>query len=98
MDGQRKGLGRGLASLIPVKKDEVAVTTPPGVGTGGPVGGLMVPVSSIVPNPLQPRKFFDQHKIEELAQSVREKGVIVPVLAIRRGARFELVAGGGGLR
>lgn len=85
MEGQKKGLGRGLASLIPVRKEE-----PP---KGEVTSLLMLPVSEIIPSLLQPRKFFDEQKIGELAQSIREKGVIAPIVVTRRDGKYELVSG-----
>lgn len=85
MEGQKKGLGRGLASLIPVRKEE-----PPKEEV---TSLLMLPVSEIIPSLLQPRKFFDEQKIGELAQSIREKGVIAPIVVTRRDGKYELVSG-----
>jgi len=45
------------------------------------------------PSPYQPRRIFDEARLEELAQSIREQGVIQPIVVRRRGDRFELVAG-----
>lgn len=85
MEGSRKGLGRGLASLIPVKEEAPGETERKGL--------LMVPISEIVSNPLQPRKFFDQQKIDELSASIREKGVLVPIMVTRKNDRYEIVSG-----
>ncbi len=85
MELQRKGLGRGIASLIPVR-NEIAEKR-----EGGPF--LMIPLSEIVSNPLQPRKFFDQERIAELSVSIREKGVLVPILVTGRNGKYELVSG-----
>jgi ParB family transcriptional regulator, chromosome partitioning protein len=54
---------------------------------------LQVPVNEIEPSPHQPRHIFDHAKLEELAQSIRENGVIQPLILRRRDNRFELVAG-----
>lgn len=62
-----KGLGRGLDALIPMEEDTFAKT---------PVG---IRISDIEPNPRQPRQDFDPEKLEELAQSIRENGVITPL-------------------
>lgn len=79
---ERKALGRGIAALIPEKaseqkKEEI----------------LYAPVDLIRPNPFQPREDFDTQAIEELAQSIREKGIIQPLLVRRKGDYFELIAG-----
>ena len=80
---RRSGLGRGLGALIP---SEV---------TGEPGSALIeVPLSRIIPNSFQPRKHFDEEQLASLTASVRELGVLQPVLV--RPAddeRYELVAG-----
>lgn len=52
-----------------------------------------VPVTQIVPGPVQPRHGFDEAKLTELADSIRQHGVVQPLLVRPRGDRFELVAG-----
>lgn len=54
---------------------------------------LEVPVDSISVNPYQPRRHFDQKKLEELAKSIKEQGVIQPIIVRRLGSGYELVAG-----
>jgi ParB family chromosome partitioning protein len=79
--GRRSGLGRGLEALIPV--------------TDLPASGLtQVPVSAIVPNPMQPRTFLDPEALEELAVSIREHGLIQPLIVTQQGPeRYQLIAG-----
>ncbi|HNW38832.1 MAG TPA: ParB/RepB/Spo0J family partition protein [Candidatus Omnitrophota bacterium] len=82
---ERKALGKGLSALIPeitadtslVKKEEIIYVSP----------------TQIKPNPFQPREDFDEQNIEELAQSIKEKGVIQPLLVRRKGDNYELIAG-----
>ena len=77
----RQALGRGLKALIPqaedVKGEEIR----------------QIPVSAIEPNPYQPRRSFDQEGLEELAASIKEKGVLQPITVRGKGETFELVAG-----
>jgi len=75
---KRGGLGRGLSSLIPGAEDR---------------GLLEVPVSAILPNKRQPRKDFPEETLTALARSIREVGVLQPVVVRRRDGGFELVAG-----
>ena len=75
---KRGGLGRGLSSLIPGAEDR---------------GLLEVPVSAILPNKRQPRKDFPEEGLAALARSIREVGVLQPVVVRRRNGGFELVAG-----
>ncbi len=81
-------LGRGLAALI----GEVGVeSAPPSTGRGS----RTLPVAFLRPNPLNPRKAFDDTELDELTASVREKGVVQPLL-VRPGGdtdTFEIVAG-----
>lgn len=81
---ERRALGKGLSALIPEK----AV-----VGETHKEEIIYVQSGQIKPNPFQPREDFDQQSIEELAQSIKEKGVIQPLLVRRRGDDYELIAG-----
>lgn len=81
---KRGGLGRGLSALIPGA---------PEAGEG-PSGLLEVPVNAVAPNPRQPRTRFDDEAIEALAASIREVGILQPVVVRRSGdAAYELIAG-----
>jgi ParB family transcriptional regulator, chromosome partitioning protein len=90
----RKALGRGLASLIPSAVNrEVAVA--PELRTVEPRQGEIqhVALDKIVRNPTQPRTQFDPITIRELATSIRERGVLQPVLLRPSGGAFQIVAG-----
>ncbi len=76
-------LGRGLEALIP--KAEKTESTPVGVVT--------IALDRIKTNPHQPRKYFDDTALEELAASIREKGVITPVTVRQDGDQYILIAG-----
>lgn len=81
---QRKALGKGLGALIPDLPDKLE---------GKPEGMLLVDLDEIRPNPLQPRRSFDQEKIEELAGSIRENGILQPLIVKKLREGFELIAG-----
>lgn len=84
----RRGLGRGLSALL----DEVDAPAGEAPRTAGTTE---IPVEVVRPNPNQPRRRFDEAELEELAQSIREKGVLQPIL-VRPGAQggdYEIVAG-----
>ncbi len=90
----RKALGRGLASLIPSAVNrEVAVA--PELRAVEPRQGEIqhVALDKIVRNPAQPRTQFDPTTIRELATSIRERGVLQPVLVRPSGGAFQIVAG-----
>lgn len=78
---KRRSLGRGLDSLIP-KKLETEST-----------GYQMVSTDLLKPNPSQPRKQFEQGALEELAESIKENGVIQPLIVRKENGGFEIVAG-----
>lgn len=90
MDATRKGLGRGIASLIPVKRELV---TPANADPHETMPYQMVALEDIIPNPNQPRKYFDEKKIDELAASIKEKGVLLPLMVTQKNSKYELVSG-----
>lgn len=82
------GLGRGLGSILP----DIADLEPK--GKGGDVAVNLIAVESIYPNPYQPRKDFDAAELQDLAQSIKEQGVITPVTLRRMpDGTYQLVAG-----
>ena len=81
---ERRALGKGLSALIPEKVLE---------SNGRKEEIVYVQSEQIKPNPFQPREDFDQQSIEELAQSIKSKGVIQPLLVRRKGDSYELIAG-----
>ena len=75
----KKGLGRGLSSLIGDN-----VTT---------VKANKTSIGSIVRNPFQPRKNFDKEQMEELTNSIKERGIIQPIIVRKKADKFEIIAG-----
>jgi ParB family chromosome partitioning protein len=93
MSTQKKALGRGLGALIPSRPVAEAPPPPPPASQQGS-GLAMVPIEQISPNPLQPRKTFNDASIEELARSVREHGIIQPLVVTKIGDnKYRLIAG-----
>jgi ParB family chromosome partitioning protein len=80
MSMPKKGLGKGLGALIP----EVAEARR---------ADREVDVDRIMPSPFQPRRSFDEDKMEELTKSVQNQGIIQPLVVRPKGDRFELIAG-----
>ena len=80
---KRGGLGRGLSALIPGA---------PEAGEGAE-GLLEVPANAIAPNPKQPRSRFDDETLAELAASIREVGILQPIVVRRTDGGYEVVAG-----
>jgi len=87
MPAPKRGLGKGLAALIPAKPQKTALTSHP-EGTE-----KFLKVADIKPNRYQPRRRIKDESLNELAESIREKGVIEPVIVRRQGQGFELIAG-----
>jgi ParB family chromosome partitioning protein len=82
---ERKALGKGIGALIPELKVDSTIRKKEEI--------IYIHSEQIKPNPFQPREDFDQQNIEELAQSIKEKGVIQPLLVKRKGDNYELIAG-----
>jgi ParB family chromosome partitioning protein len=82
-DRRRPALGRGMAALLP------NAAPPPAAGRAV----LALPVEAVDRSKDQPRKRFDEAKLEELAASIREHGVVEPILVRRHGERYRIVAG-----
>jgi ParB family transcriptional regulator, chromosome partitioning protein len=80
--GKRRALGRGLGALIP------AAYTP-----ADTPGETLVSLAAIQPNPLQPRQTFAEDGLDELAESIRQKGILQPLLVRRVNGGYELIAG-----
>lgn len=90
----RKALGRGLSALIPPpSRGAPPAEGEPGterVADGAP---LFIPVARIAPSPSQPRKVFREEELSGLAVSIREQGVLQPLVVRRRGDGYELIIG-----
>jgi ParB family chromosome partitioning protein len=84
-----KGLGKGLSALL---GDTVRATPPAAVSPAG-TGVREVEVARIKPNPDQPRVHFDAASLDELAQSIGERGVLQPILLRPDGDNFQIIAG-----
>ena len=90
---KRKALGKGLSALLPARTPvSLQESTPHQTPSTGPAV-TQVPISSIDPNPLQPRVVFDAGRLQELANSIQANGIIQPLIVRKNGDRFELVAG-----
>lgn len=89
---KKTALGKGLDSLIPPVNNNVSAS-----GTDKPDGRdgseVLVKTSMIEPNKEQPRTNFDEDKLQELADSIKQFGLIEPLIVVDRGEHYELVAG-----
>ncbi len=86
---ERRGLGRGLSALMA----DVGMAEAASVRGGLAASVRDVPIEQVVPNPDQPRRRFDKVALAELAESIRERGVLQPLLVRERGEVYEIVAG-----
>lgn len=87
----KRGLGRGLSALM---SDVAEVSGPDEAGARNP--DRSIPIERVEPNPDQPRRLFDPEKLDDLAQSIREKGIIQPLVVRPHPTKpnaFEIVAG-----
>lgn len=82
-----------VSSALPAAKPQVNPQEQPGVNRDRHPGVALANVDEIVANEFQPRRDFDQAALEELAQSIRENGLIQPLVVRKNGEKFELIAG-----
>ena len=76
-----RGLGRGLDALMPEADGDAKESV------------VSLPVSEIDPNPAQPRQAFDQASLKELSDSIRQMGILQPILVCKREGRYRIIAG-----
>jgi ParB family chromosome partitioning protein len=76
---KKKRLGRGLDSLIPRETENKSITE--------------VDITDVIPNKDQPRKRFEKEKLEELVESIKNKGVIQPIIVSKEGRNYVIIAG-----
>ncbi len=85
----KRGLGKGIDSMIPdkpiikkVQDKEIVVN-----------GATKVKINEVEPNKNQPRKYFDEDKLHELAESIKQHGIVEPLVVVKRDKYYEIVAG-----
>ena len=89
-----RGLGKGLDSLIPDAVGEAKAKKEVKETTGKKDGGVvLVKITSVEPNRKQPRKNFDEDKLQELADSIKQVGMLEPPLVQDRKDHYEIIAG-----
>jgi len=79
---KRNALGKGLSALLPEPEPQPATA-----------GLLELPIGLLDPNPFQPRLHIEPKRLEELTASIRENGIVQPILVRPRGGRYQIVAG-----
>lgn len=97
MQSKKRGLGKGLAALLPASPPPPATAAEQeqtSAKSDSPVDRVrQVELDGISPNPYQPRNIFTEASLEELAASIREQGVIQPLIVTPRGDKLMIVAG-----
>lgn len=84
---QRKALGKGIGALFSGSQEKTKL------GGTNYLDILEVDVGKIQPNPYQPRKSFDEKDLSELSVSIKENGILQPLLVRQKGSGFDLIAG-----
>ena len=88
-----KGLGRGLSALFGDTEEAYENAQAP-TGENSPRSGVEeIPTGDVFPNPDQPRKEFDESAMYDLMNSIKEHGIINPIVVIRRGEKYMIIAG-----
>ena len=80
---QRKALGRGLSNLIPTDSEEL----------GSNDNIVSVAIDAIVPNPFQPRTYFNDEEIAGLAESIKNQGLLQPIVLRKKNSTYEIISG-----
>ena len=97
----KKGLGKGLSALLPAEKNStennsapIPASSAPGEKGKNVRAELLVSPDKLLSNPNQPRKVFDRSELDELAESIKQQGIIQPIIAEDRGdGNFIIIAG-----
>lgn len=103
---RKKVLGKGLSALISnspgnvqektavPKNAPVATDMPRGSTAPAPAGGVLtLSLEQIIPNPDQPRSYFSEQALGELAQSIKQQGILQPVVVTKKGEKYQLICG-----
>ncbi len=94
---KKAGLGRGLESLLGEVRRDVAAPAPEQTSTteapAMPNGISLIPIGTIRPHPDQPRRYFAEDALNELADSIAQRGVIQPIVVRKQGTGFQIIAG-----
>ena len=80
---KKQALGRGLNALMGEAQTE----------TGSVASDTLIDITKIQPNPNQPRTHFNETLLQELSESIRENGVLQPLLVRKKGQKYEIIAG-----
>jgi ParB family transcriptional regulator, chromosome partitioning protein len=95
MSTKRKALGKGLSALLESQETDITTKKSDSFGKGPLVGSVsLIPLSDIEANPFNPRSNFEEEALNELADSIREQGIIQPVTVRKLGYdKYQLISG-----
>lgn len=91
INNKKSGLGKGMGSLF--NKNMKAVVEHKDDATANNENVVLLDLKVIRPNPFQPRQRFDQDKLEDLARSIKQSGVLSPIVVRQNGQEYEIIAG-----
>lgn len=93
MKDKKRAMGRGLGAILNAES-KITINSATDEGADVLVGNIVeVSMEDIYPNPTQPRTYFDEKALNELAQSIKNLGVIQPITLRKEGERFEIISG-----
>lgn len=93
MKDKKRAMGRGLGAILS-SESKVAINTAADEGAKTLVSNIMeIAIEDIFPNPTQPRTYFDEKALNDLAQSIKNLGVIQPITLRKDGEKFEIISG-----
>ena len=91
---KKKALGRGLSSLLSDNLGSTSSDKDEKDGRLDLTGGVVLPIENLKPNPNQPRKKFDPEDLKELSETIRDKGILQPLIVVKGSDKeYEIVAG-----
>ncbi len=94
MNPKKQALGRGLSALLNNNDNEILSELKNSSGKSAPGTIANIPVDSIIANPFQPRQDFDEDALQELAESIKQQGIIQPVtVRLNQKGNYELISG-----
>lgn len=93
MKDKKRAMGRGLGAILSAES-KAMVNSATDAGAENFVGSIVeVPITDIYPNATQPRTYFDEKALNDLAQSIKNLGVIQPITLRKNGEKFEIISG-----
>ncbi|MEJ8590380.1 ParB/RepB/Spo0J family partition protein [Riemerella anatipestifer] len=93
MKDKKRAMGRGLGAILNAEK-KATINTATDEGAKQIMGSIVeINIEDIYPNPNQPRTYFDEDALNQLAQSIKNLGVIQPITLRKDGAKFEIISG-----